>query len=114
MARQKPTDKLATLKAKMAELAAQAQALEARAKENDRKADTRRKVIAGALAIEHMDKNGASEFGKVMLRLLDEYVTRPADRALFPALPHPAQKNGAGHNPPPVTTEFKEAEREHV
>ena len=83
MPRQKPTDKLEALKLKREQIDAQLKALEARQKEGDRKADTRRKVIAGALALEHMGKNGESEFARVMRSLLAEYVTRPADRALF-------------------------------
>jgi hypothetical protein len=111
MPKQKPADKLTGLREKMKQLAAQAAALEARQKEADRKADTRRKVIAGALAIEHMEANAPSEFGKVMLRLLDEYVTRPADRALFPSLPAKAAANGITQ---PVAAAFKEAEQQHV
>jgi hypothetical protein len=75
------------LRQRQAQIAAQLKAMEARETEKARKADTRRKVIAGALAVEHMEKNPNSEFGKVLLRLLDEYVTRPADRAMFPTLP---------------------------
>ena len=48
--------------------------------------DARRKIITGALALEHLEKNPDSEFGKVMFRLLDEY-TRPDDRPLFAFLP---------------------------
>jgi hypothetical protein len=69
------------------QLDAQLKALDARAKQAERKADTRRKVIAGALALEHFEKNRDSEFGRIMLRLLDEYVVRPHDRALFEFLP---------------------------
>lgn len=86
MPRMKSTDKIEALRQKQAQIAAQLKAEEARQKDTDRKADTRRKVIAGALAVEHMEKNPASEFARVMGRLLDEYVTRPADRALFPNL----------------------------
>ena len=61
---------------------------EQRAAEKDqaRRDDTRRKVIAGALALEHFEKNPGSEFGKKMFELLDEY-TRPDDRHLFAFLP---------------------------
>ena len=77
------------LRRKRDQLDAQLKALDARAKQAERKADTRRKVIAGALALEHFEKNRESEFGKILYRLLDEYVVRPHDRALFPDLPNP-------------------------
>lgn len=86
MSRIKQTDKLLSLKEKMKQLAAQAAAIEARQKEQDRKDDTRRKVIAGALALEHLAANPSSEFAIVFNQLLNEYVKRPADRALFPSL----------------------------
>lgn len=87
MPRQKVADRVESLRQKRAQIEAQLQAAEARQKEEQRKADTRRKVIAGALALEHMEKNKDSEFSRVLGRLLDEYVTRPGDRRLFPYLP---------------------------
>jgi hypothetical protein len=51
-----------------------------------RRLDARRKIIAGALALEHLEKNPGSEFGKTLFALLDEY-TRPAERVLFEFLP---------------------------
>ena len=55
-------------------------------KDEERRTDTRRKIIAGALALEHLEKNAGSEWGKTMFRLLDEYVL-PKDRELFGFLP---------------------------
>jgi len=89
MARLSTKDRAELLRRKRDQLDAQLKALEARNKQAERKADTRRKVIAGALALEHFEKNRDSEFGRIMLRLLDEYVVRPHDRALFPDLPGP-------------------------
>jgi hypothetical protein len=86
MPRIKPTDKLLSIQEKMRQLAAQEAAIVARQKEQDRKDDTRRKVIAGALALEHMSANPSSEFASVLNRLLNEYVKRPAERALFAGL----------------------------
>ena len=45
----------------------------ARARTQQRKDDTSRKVIAGALALEHAAKNPDSEFARIMCRLIDEY-----------------------------------------
>src|ERR1700724_1351341 len=89
MPRRNTTNRLELLRQKRDQLDAQLKALEARNKQAERKADTRRKVIAGALALEHFEKNRDSEFGRVMFRLLDEYVVRPHDRALFSDLPRP-------------------------
>ncbi|TWB15537.1 hypothetical protein FBZ89_114131 [Nitrospirillum amazonense] len=87
MARKTSTDKLEGLKKRRDEIDARIQAVSARLKDELRKAATRRKVIAGALALEHSEKNPESAFAKQMDRLLDEYVIRPHDRALFPQLP---------------------------
>ena len=86
MPRLTTTDKMAALKQRQAEIAAQLKLLENREKEQARKDDARRKIIAGALALEHYEKNPQSEFGRQLFKLLDEYV--PArNRPLFPGLP---------------------------
>ncbi len=76
-------------------------------KKQARAEDARRKIIAGALALEHFEKNPGSEFGKTMLRLLDEY-TRPHERQLFDFLPvreAPAPPSPAAEAEPPAQTE---------
>jgi hypothetical protein len=107
MARRSTTDRLDLLRQKREQLDAQLKALEARQKQAHRKADTRRKVIVGALSFEHFEKNRDSEFGKTLYRLLDEYVVRPHDRALFPFLPHVDAPQ-----PPDAGAEFTRAGRE--
>lgn len=77
------TTKLETLREKQKQLAARIRDLEARERQQERKRDTRRKIIAGALALQHMEKNKSTEFGRKMATLLDEYVTKPEERALF-------------------------------
>lgn len=77
--RKNPEDKLAELQKQEAQLKARIQRERARLRDQERKADTRRKIIAGALALEHKDKT----FQATLTKLLDEYVTRDADRALF-------------------------------
>jgi chromosome segregation ATPase len=86
MPRKSTAERLKTLRDKREQLDAQLRALEARNKQAERRADTRRKVIAGALALEHYEKNPDSQFHRIIFRLLDEYVVRPHDRALFPEL----------------------------
>jgi hypothetical protein len=61
-------------------------ALKAIEQRKDRRLDTRRKIIAGALALEHLATHPGSEFGKVLVKLLNDYVENP-NRDLFPFLP---------------------------
>lgn len=46
-----------------------------------RKDDTRRKIITGALVLERAEADAA--FAAELAALLNRYVTRPQDRALF-------------------------------
>jgi len=89
MPRRSTDQRLKELQRQRAVIDAQMRALEARKKQAERKADTRRKVIAGALALEHFTANRDGEFGRVLFQLLDEYVVRPYDRALFDFLSPP-------------------------
>jgi hypothetical protein len=50
-----------------------------------RKDDTRRKIIAGAIALEYAQHD--PDFAAALAGLLNEKVTKPADRALFDFLP---------------------------
>ena len=85
--RKPPEEKLADLEKQEAQLKARISRERARLKERERKQETRRKIIAGALALEHKD----GQFQAALNRLLDEYVTRPDDRALFGLQPLPEQ-----------------------
>jgi hypothetical protein len=67
-----------------AQLAARAQLAAARMEHRDRKRDTRRKVIAGAIVLAHAEHD--AEFCRDLSRLLQLHITRPHDRALFPDL----------------------------
>ena len=80
------SDRLLTLQQRLAKVQRDIRLTRAREKSQARKDDARRKIIAGALALEHFEKNPGSEFGKLMFRLLDEYA-RPDDRQLFDFLP---------------------------
>jgi hypothetical protein len=111
MPRRSSTDRLTLLRQRRDQIDAQLRAIEARNKQAERKADTRRKVIAGALALEHFERNRDSEFGRIMFRLLDEYVVRPHDGALFPDLPNPQAPEPAA-SPPDPNAEFARAGRE--
>ncbi len=83
-----------TLEQKVAAAQRKLQLARTRLKDQERRDDARRKIIAGALALEHVERNPDSDFARHMQRLLDEY-TRPDDRKLFPSLP-------ARDAPPPL------------
>lgn len=70
---------------KLKQLKAQKQAIEARErakqKEQDRKADTRRKILLGSYLIKKMESNEANK--QKILAELSEYLTEDRDRKLF-------------------------------
>jgi len=78
-----------------AQIAAQIKDAEAKAAEQERKNETRRKIIDGALIREHAAKNPDCEAAQVLSRLRNEYVTRPTERKLMglPPLPKPKSDN---------------------
>jgi len=79
--RKTPEQQLEELRQKEARLKAQIQKKAAQVRGAERKKDTRRKIIAGALALEHMTHDAS--FRTAMQRLLQEHITRPEDRKLF-------------------------------
>lgn len=86
MPRLKLTEKRVQLLEQKAKLDAQLRALDSKAKQTARKEDTRRKVIAGALALEHMEQHPHDPFAIKLRELLTLYV-EPHSRRLFPFLP---------------------------
>ena len=70
---------------RLKQLKAQKQAIEARErakqKEQDRKADTRRKILLGSYLIKKMESNEANK--QKILAELSEYLTEDRDRKLF-------------------------------
>ena len=51
----------------------------------ERKTDTRRKILVGAMMLKVADEHPKSK--DFMLRHLDDFLEHPRDRALFPELP---------------------------
>ena len=99
---------------KKAQLDAQLRQLDARERVQERKRDTRRKVIAGGMALKHAEID--DEFAAAMFKLINRYVTRPQDRNLFreifPELGDaaPSEKAVEQNSTPPVWQTFsKEA-----
>ena len=88
-----PDPALAKLLKRREQLNAQIKAKNARIREQERKLDTRRKIIAGALALEHAGTHPDGEFAAQMFKLLNRYVTKPNERALFDLPPRDDQAN---------------------
>ncbi len=85
---------------KIAQIDNQIRAVKARERNQERKNDTRRKIIAGALALEHTAKNPHSEFAKKIHSLINEYTIDNKSRALFGLEPllESEQKSRKMHN----------------
>lgn len=92
MARLTPEQKLEQLEAEKAakrekfdkqlgQIGNQIKATKAKLAQQERKVDTRRKIIAGAVALEHAEKN--PDWGKGFLAVLDKAVTKKEDRELL-------------------------------
>lgn len=62
---------------------------QAKKRSMDRKADTRRKVLAGAVVLEHAERDAA--FKTELQTLLGRFLVRDDDRALFGFSPLPAK-----------------------
>lgn len=82
MAKRTDDERLAALVARRNRADAAIRRLKAKNEKAARANDARRKIVAGALALEHTIKNPGSDFARVLVRLLDEYA-RPHERFLF-------------------------------
>lgn len=71
-------EKLKQAKAQKAKIEARKKAIEAKVQ---RSQDTRRKVLAGAMVLEMMERDEATR--QRFMERLDKYLTRADDRALF-------------------------------
>ena len=78
-------DKIKALEEKLKQAKAQKAKIEARKKAIETKVqrsqDTRRKVLAGAMVLEMMERDEATR--QLFMERLDKYLTRADDRALF-------------------------------
>jgi len=72
------TDKIAALREKKEKLALQLNDLTAKAKQADRKLDTRRKILVGGAVLAAIDSD--TGFADMVRLVLDLNLTRPADR----------------------------------
>ena len=89
------TDRLTRLEQKKAKIEADIAREKSRQKTKERKDDTRRKILTGAIALAHAERD--TEFHRLLYGLLDRFIEPDRDRALLglapkasPALPEPA------------------------
>ncbi|MFN3634369.1 MAG: mobilization protein [Rhizobium rhizophilum] len=85
MARRTPEQQIAALEARLARLKKDE-------KDRERRADTRRKIIAGGLALKHCRFDAG--FRDALMSLLDQELGRTEDRALFGLSPLPSEGQG--------------------
>jgi hypothetical protein len=78
-------ERIAALETKLKQERAKKQKIEARLRATEHKRrraeDTRRKILAGALVLELMERDESTR--QRFLQRLDNYLTRPDDRSLF-------------------------------
>lgn len=78
--RKTPEEQLIELEERQAQINARIQKKKAEVRKTERKKETRRKIIAGALALEHAAIN--PEFGAELKKLISRHA-REDDKALF-------------------------------
>jgi hypothetical protein len=90
-------DRIAALKQKQEQLAARLNTLNATAKKEERKRDTRRKIVVGGAVLLAMEKDSA--LANLVKAVLAQSVGRPIDKAVIadllppsPAAPSDTQK----------------------
>lgn len=74
-----------SLSERIEQMEAKASALKARLGEQERREDTRRKVLLGAFLLHQLKEmnDNAADLRLLLAERLPNYLTRPADRALF-------------------------------
>lgn len=87
-------DRLARLRQEREQINAQIAKLEARRRHQERKDDTRRKVLAGAAVLDEAKRDTA--FADALHRLLGRFLSKSQDRALFGLPPVPGSGSAAG------------------
>lgn len=85
------TDRLSRLQQQREALDHKIRSEQKKLKDQERRDDTRRKVVAGAIALAHMEKD--EQFKEYFSKILDRFVERPQDRILFGFMEIPLNKN---------------------
>ena len=88
MPRAKPEDRIRQLEEQRARINAEIQRVRSRESQEERKRETRRKILAGAMVLDRVARGDLSE--KLFKADLDRFLERDQDRALFELPPRPA------------------------
>ncbi len=86
MPRQKGVTQLETLRRRQAEIAEQLKLAEARERDREKQNDAKRRDLLGSVILENLRTDPEGVLAQSVIFLLDGKLTRPAERALFPAL----------------------------
>ena len=79
--------RLEQLQKKRDQINAQIKSIKATESKAERKKETRRKIITGAIARNHAEMHPNSDFTKELNKLLNQHVDKPADRELLELSP---------------------------
>jgi large subunit ribosomal protein L7/L12 len=77
----KESERIAKLEKKQQQIRAQLQAMKSLASKRERKLDTRKKILVGALVLEWMEKD--EDMKQKVLSHLQRFLTRQIDRDIF-------------------------------
>ena len=96
MPRAKPADRIRQLEERRARINAEIQRVRSRESLEERKRETRRKILAGAMVLDRVARKDLSE--KLFKADMDRFLDRDQDRALFglPARPSSQGSKGKG------------------
>ena len=89
MPRAKPEERRRKLQEKQARIKAELQRLDARERQAERKRETRRKILAGAMVLDRVARGEVTE--KLFLADMDRFLERDQERALFDLPPKAAK-----------------------
>lgn len=89
MPRAKPADRLRKLEEQRARINAEIQRVRSRESLEERKRETRRKILAGAMVLDRVARKDLSE--KLFKADMDLFLERDQDRALFGLPPRPTK-----------------------
>ena len=81
MPRAKPADRIRQLEEQRARINAEIQRVRSRESVEERKRETRRKILAGAMVLDRVARKELAE--KLFLADMDRFLERDQDRALF-------------------------------
>ena len=93
MPRAKPEDRIRKLEEQRARINAEIQRVRGRESQEERKRETRRKILAGAMVLDRVARKDLSE--KLFKADMDHFLEREQDRALFGLPPRQDRQTGA-------------------